>query len=219
MPSLLADRVDHPGSDVLANLTEADRQELLRIARVALEAATGLSPGRAVAEALSHAREGHLGGVPARVFVSLRTRGDLRGCMGALEPLRTLPAAVADASLLAARVDPRFWPLQADELPAMSIEISVLGPLALVDDPESIRLGTDGVMVERGGRRALLLPQVATDQGWGAAQLWSAVCQKAGLPPEAWRHSGTSLQVFETLRFGGPACQPEPGPREPAPAS
>jgi AMMECR1 domain-containing protein len=60
------------------------------------------------------------------------------------------------------------------------------------------------VIVERGGRRGLLLPEVATEFSWGATQMFDAVCRKAGLPVDAWRDPGTRLRWFRTVRFGGP---------------
>ena len=64
--------------------------------------------------------------------------------------------------------------------------------------------GRDGIVVEAHGRRALLLPQVATEMGWGATQMLDAVCEKAGLHPKAWRQRGTRLEVFEVERASGP---------------
>jgi uncharacterized protein (TIGR00296 family) len=114
-----------------------------------------------------------------------------------------LPNTVARSALLAALEDPRFWPLQAYELPTLRIEISVLGEMVEVPDPSSVQLGTQGVGVERCGRHGLLLPEVAPEHGLTVPELWAAVCQKAGLAEDAWRDATTRKLVFETVRFGG----------------
>lgn len=211
MSSLLVPRSESSVVGEPAALTKADRRELLRIARIALAVATGSRPDAELNAAVDGARRGHLGGIHAAVFVTLLAHDELRGCMGALEPLRQLPRAVADAALLAAREDPRFWPVAARELPAMHLEVSVLGPLVETGDPLRLRLGIDGVVVEAGGRRALLLPQVAPEQGWDARQLWQGVCRKAGLPDDAWRLPGAHLATLQVVRFGGPAANRHAG--------
>ena len=104
----------------------------------------------------------------------------------------------------AALEDPRFPPVLPEELSHLSIEISVLSePELLADpDPTRIRPGQDGVLVRRGWRQGLLLPQVATEQGWGANELLAGVCRKAGLDVDAWREPGTELYVFQVEAFG-----------------
>jgi len=206
LPSLLAPHAAIPAADQPAPLTDADGRELLRIARVALAVATESRPATLLVAAVNAAGRTHLGEVRAAVFVTLFEKGELRGCMGTLGPLRPVPEAVADAALLAARDDPRFWPLCAAELAAIQLEISVLGPLVETSDPLRLRLGVDGVVVEADGRRALLLPQVAPEQGWDARQLWQGLCHKAGLAEDAWRSPGARLSIFQVVRFSGPAA-------------
>jgi uncharacterized protein len=206
LPSLLVPPAQRSAAGEPAELTEADRQELLHIARVALTVAGESRPAAVLLDAVNAALRTHLSEIQAAVFVTLFEQGELRGCMGALEPLRALPQAVADATLLAALDDPRFWPVGASELPHLDLEISVLGPMEPARRPEKIRLGTDGVMIEARGRRALLLPQVAPEQGWDAHQLWQGVSHKAGLDDDAWRGQGARLWIFQVVRFGGPAA-------------
>ncbi len=206
MPSLLDRAIPQDTvSSAPPDLTPEDQAVLLRIARSALAVATGALPPESLSGRLRETRQHRVAGHRAAAFVTLFEDGDLRGCMGALEPLRPLPHAVADAALRAALDDPRFWPLQPAELATLNVEISVLGQFAQIADPGSIRVGTDGVMVESAGLRGLLLPQVATDMGWDGPQLWSAVCDKAGLPEDAWRDPTTRLLTFQTVRFSGPA--------------
>lgn len=189
-------------------LDGAERGMLLDIARLAVSVAAGVRPAIALERALVEAGTDRLGRLRAAAFVTLREAGDLRGCMGALDSSRSLPEAVAEAALLAALGDPRFWPLAAAELPAVQVEISVLGPFVELPEADALVLGSEGVMVDGDGRAALLLPEVATDQGWDREQLLDAVCHKAGLAETAWRDRRTRLFTFRTVHFSGPACGP-----------
>jgi AmmeMemoRadiSam system protein A len=184
------------------SVAPALRTSLLGLARLALAVATGGAGASALDRALAQAPAGDtLGGV----FVTLTEGGELRGCIGNLEPERPLRNAVVMAALGAALDDPRFLPVTAAELPLIRIDISVLGAPVLLTDPEAFEPGVDGVIVERGGRRALLLPEVATEFSWGAREMFEAVCRKAGLPADAWRDRPTTLRTFRTIRFGGAA--------------
>ena len=182
----------------------ADEQAvLLRLARSALVAATGLAASKEPLEAALCAAAGCA--PPAAVFVTLTEAGDLRGCMGSLTPQRPIAEAVAEAAWAAARGDPRFARLTARELPAVWIDVSVLGPPVRIATPMDLRPGVDGVIVERGPAVALLLPEVAEHFQWGGRQMVEAACRKAGLPATAWCDPMTRLSVFRTARFGGPA--------------
>ncbi len=140
---------------------------------------------------------------PGRAFVTLRNGDALRGCIGHVASGRPLAEVVWRMTLLAATEDPRFPPVVMEELPRLRIEISVLSePVRLdVADPAYIEPGRDGVMVRRGRRQGLLLPQVATEQGWDAEALLAAVCRKAGLPDGAWRSPDCELHVFQADVF------------------
>jgi uncharacterized protein (TIGR00296 family) len=118
--------------------------------------------------------------------------------------------AVATVALWAAQDDPRFFPVAAGELPAIRIDVSILGSPAELADLSAFEPGVDGVIVERDGRRALLLPEVADDQGWGVEEMLTTVCRKAGLPGNAWQDPRTRRFVFRTVRFGGPAVEGRP---------
>lgn len=178
------------------------RLALLDLARLALSVATGGAELSAIRRALRNAPDACEPGV---VFVTLTEDGNLRGCMGTFEPKRSLREAVVTSAFTAALDDPRFLPVMAAELPEIYIEISVLGPIVPLADPGAFRPGIDGVIVERDRRRGLLLPEVATTFDWGGPQMFRAVCQKAGLPEDAWQQPGTRLSVFRSVRFGGPA--------------
>jgi AmmeMemoRadiSam system protein A len=133
-------------------------------------------------------------------FVTLYREGKLRGCVGQVEGLGPLAEVVARAAINAALHDPRFSPLAAGEIANLDIELSVLSPLEPIA-PESIVAGQHGLMVVRERRRGLLLPQVATERGWSGQRLLEATCEKAGLPPTAWRDPATQIFGFTAEFF------------------
>jgi len=143
----------------------------------------------------------------AGAFVTLNHRGlkpgdpgRLRACMGVIEAEQPLEDAVVQAAVWAAR-DPRFPWLQADELEGLEVEVSVLSPARPVPGPESVVVGTHGVILEKGGHRALFLPQVAVEQGWDRETMLDHLARKAGLPDNGWR-TGTDFEVFTAQVFG-----------------
>ena len=137
------------------------------------------------------------------VFVTLKRRGELRGCLGTLQLNADLGSEVARCAIDAATEDPRFPPVAVDEIPELTVEISVLGPLERIDpaDSNAIVIGRHGLVVERGLNRGLLLPQVATEWGWTVEQFLRQTCRKAGLPEGAWQH-GAQVFRFEAEVFG-----------------
>jgi AmmeMemoRadiSam system protein A len=188
-------------------LTPAERRALLSIAREAIR--TRLTPGTSAGVPPSLSEEGRLA-VHAAAFVTLRRGELLRGCIGHLERDRSLAGVVAYAAVSAALEDPRFPPVTAAELDLLSIEISVLGPIQPVRDPETIEVGRHGLVVHSGGRRGLLLPQVATEWGWDRETFLEQLCLKASLPRSAWRTA--DLFTFEALVFGDsgePSASPD----------
>jgi AmmeMemoRadiSam system protein A len=172
----------------------ADRETLLRIAREAIEAHVFGKRVRADVTGVLTTRSGG-------VFVTVYCRGELRGCIGHLSADRPLIDAVQDCARSAASADPRFTPIVAAELDQLDLELSLLGPLEPIDGPSDVEVGRHGLVVERDGRRGLLLPQVATEWNWNAETFLAHTCQKAGLPPGAWRH-GAKMWRFEAEVFG-----------------
>ncbi len=183
----------------MQDLQPAERTLLLELARATVEATArgkglpAVDPATLTAGAMA----------PGAAFVTLRERGELRGCIGVLAHDRPLWVNVRDSAAAAARADPRFRPVEAAELPRLELEISVLEPPRRILEPGEFVAGRHGIVIERGLGRGLLLPQVATEQGWGEAEMLEAVCRKAGLPPDAWRDPGARLYVFESFCFGG----------------
>lgn len=138
---------------------------------------------------------------PRGAFVTLKHRGELRGCIGYVEAIKPLAETIEDCTVSAASRDPRFPPVDPAELPGISIEISVLSPLEELSDPEKVEVGRHGLMIQKGYHRGLLLPQVATEYGWNREQFLAHTCLKAGLPMDAWRR-GATLHVFTADVFG-----------------
>lgn len=135
-------------------------------------------------------------------FVTLRRKdGSLRGCIGELEARRPLIESVRANAIAAATRDPRFPPVTADEVADLCIAISVLTPPRQVADAHDVVVGRHGLLIRRGEQRGVLLPEVATDQGWDRETFLAATCRKAGLPTDAWRQPDTALMVFETIKL------------------
>ena len=129
------------------------------------------------------------------VFVTLHVRGRLRGCIGVVEAQETLGESIMRCAAGAALRDPRFSPLQTEELEELHIEISLMSAPAPIR-PEEIEIGRHGLLVISGARRGLLLPQVATEHQLDPQQFLQETCRKAGLPLEAWREGGTEILAF-----------------------
>ncbi len=134
------------------------------------------------------------------VFVTIRKQGQLRGCIGNLEPRTLLPDTVADRTLAAARSDPRFPPLTRAEGP-VDLEISLLTPLKRLFDWKEFRVG-QGALLVLASDGGLLLPQVAKEMNWNRDQFLEGLSQKAGLDPKAYRDPKAKLYVFDAQVFG-----------------
>jgi uncharacterized protein (TIGR00296 family) len=102
----------------------------------------------------------------------------------------------------AAREDPRFLPLRADEIADLGVAVSALSPPVRLDDRRAVKVGVHGLVVKRGWNRGALLPKVAVEQGWDGETFLSRACLKAGLPADAWREPDTEVEVFEAEEFG-----------------
>lgn len=137
------------------------------------------------------------------VFVTIKRRGELRGCLGTLQCRAGLAEEIARCAADSASADPRFPPIAPDEIPDLSIELSILGGLEPIDPHAdgAVVVGRHGLVVERGSQRGLLLPQVATERGWTPVQFLRQTCVKAGLPADAWQN-GARVFRFEAEVFG-----------------
>jgi AmmeMemoRadiSam system protein A len=130
------------------------------------------------------------------LFVTLHVNKKLRGCIGVVEAHTTLGESLARCAADAALHDPRFSRMRPEEMEGLEIEVSLLSPLYPVH-PSQVEIGTHGLLVERGQRRGLLLPQVALEHGLSREQFLGETCAKAGLPREAWKDAETKLYGFE----------------------
>ncbi|NHV99774.1 MAG: TIGR00296 family protein [Thaumarchaeota archaeon] len=152
---------------------------------------------------------------PCGVFVTLnRLIGpegseskELRGCIGFPEPVKPLVEALIEAAVAAAVEDPRFPPVSLEEMSMIVIDVSVLTPPRLLDVKDrrmllkEVKIGRDGLIVERGFNRGLLLPQVAVEENWDPETFLSYTCVKAGLPPGCWLDEKTRVYRFEAVVF------------------
>ena len=133
-------------------------------------------------------------------FVTLKKRGELRGCIGYIEPVYPLCETVIQTAIYAATQDRRFPPVTRDELGDLEYEISVLTTPEKVDGPGRVVVGKHGLVIARGENRGLLLPQVAVENGWDRETFLNQACVKAGLPPDAWK-KGAEISTFEAIVF------------------
>ena len=179
-------------------LTAEERQALLRLARRSVEAAVRGAPEPSLDSAAALSQY-------AGVFVTLTCLGELRGCVGRILPELPLAEAVREMAGSAACRDNRFPPVREEELPLLTVEISVLSRLRRVEKADEVEIGRHGLLVRQGRRHGILLPQVAQEHGLGREEFLQACCRKAGLDPEAWRDPETDLFVFTADVFGSRA--------------
>jgi uncharacterized protein len=176
-------------------LTEQDRKILLDNAREAIAARLESREPRYPCPTPVLA-------TPCGAFVTLKTDGQLRGCIGQITASRPLVETVREMAQSSAFEDPRFPPVHAGEWTRVHIEISVLSPFEPVRDVGLIQAGVHGVMIRRGHRSGLLLPQVATEHGWDRETFLTHVCHKAGLPADSWRAADVRMEMFSAQVFG-----------------
>jgi AmmeMemoRadiSam system protein A len=176
------------------SLTELDKKTLIETARAAIAARLAF-PAPRCPEPTDALR------APCGAFVTLKKEGALRGCIGHIAASKPLFETVREVAISAAFEDPRFPPLGREEWNATTIEISVLSPFEKITDPGRIRVGTHGIMIRRGYRSGLLLPQVATEQGWDRDAFLTHTCFKAGLPADAWKSPECSIEIFSAIVF------------------
>jgi len=177
-------------------LEEAAQQEALKIGRKTLE------------EFLTHQKIPQIKPKnqslfqPLGAFVTLRNKGQLRGCIGEFEPTEPLYQVIQKMAIAAATKDRRFSPVEASELKDIKIEISVMTPKKKIDNWRKIKLGKHGVVVQKGFNTGTFLPQVAEETGWNLEEFLSHLClEKAGLPSDCYKDPSTNIYVFEAQVF------------------
>jgi AmmeMemoRadiSam system protein B/AmmeMemoRadiSam system protein A len=180
-------------------LSGSDKESLLKLARASLifyleknRAPEPIEVGVEISEKMSQKRA---------AFVTLKKKGLLRGCIGDLFPRQALYESVIGNAINAGVRDHRFPPVTRNEVDELTIEISALTVPQAVGGPEDIRIGIDGVILGKGGRRAVFLPQVAPEQGWAVEEMLKHLSMKAGLPADAWKE-GAEFFTFQAEVFG-----------------
>jgi AmmeMemoRadiSam system protein A len=176
-------------------INEKNQKELLSLARRSIEnyLKTGKEPEYITADPLLNA--------PAAVFVTLTENKELRGCIGNTVAREPLFKAVIHMAIAAATEDPRFHKVSSSELKDVHIEISVLSPFERVSSPEEIKQNVHGVIVKRGMRSGLFLPQVWEHFSNKEDFMGELCCQKAGIDPQAWKDPDTELYTFTVVAF------------------
>jgi AmmeMemoRadiSam system protein A len=184
-----------PAGDKEEGFTPAEKTYLLNLARKAIENRLQGSP--------KPTREGETSKLAEKrgAFVTLKIKGQLRGCIGHTQAMKPLSQTVIDMAEAAAFQDPRFPPLSKQELKDLSVEISALTPFKQIKDINEIQVGKHGLLIERGFNAGLLLPQVATEYGWDRETFLEHTCRKADLPKDAWKDKKTKIQVFSAEVF------------------
>ncbi len=140
------------------------------------------------------------------VFVTLKIASELRGCIGYPYPDLPLSKALVDAAVQAATQDPRFPRVRSAELDHIAVEVTLLSEPELLrvkplERPKHLVIGRDGIIVEYGLYRGLLLPQVPVEQGWGPEEYLEYGCMKAGISPDMWVDDKTKVYTFQGQIF------------------
>jgi hypothetical protein len=184
------------------SLTPAEQQTLLKLARQALIAAVqGKPPPVLEISAMTPTLLAQ-----GAAFITLTEHGQLRGCIGALEPYQSLAEDVREHAASAAVEDYRFQPVKESELAEIAIEVSRLtlpktlsyvGPDDLV---AKLKPGVDGVILRDGMRRATFLPQVWKDIPQ-PAEFLSNLCWKMGASPDLWKRKHLDVLIYQVQEF------------------
>jgi AmmeMemoRadiSam system protein A len=175
-------------------LDQEQQKALLHLAREALSTylKTGDTLEKEITDPVLNDRRG--------VFVSLKAKGELRGCIGYPIPYKSLYKTVIDAAVAAASSDYRFLPLTTEDLPETKIEISVLTLPRPARDISEIKVGIHGIIISKGPNKGLLLPQVPLEWNWDLETYLEHGCQKAGLNKNEWKKD-VKIEIFSAQVF------------------
>jgi len=176
-------------------LSSKEQEVLLAIARQAIEDV--VRTGRFEIEP----REEKSLNIRSGCFVSIKQKGELRGCIGNFQSELPLFKEVAEMAVSSATKDPRFYPMQEEDLKNFELEISVLSPLHKIESIDEIQIGTHGIYLEKSFHRGVLLPQVATEHKWNRDTFLKQTCIKAGLPTDAWKSDDAEIYIFSAQIF------------------
>lgn len=181
------------------NLSDNEEKELLKIARESIEIYLKKNKIPELKVSSDKLKQ------PQGAFVTLKKEGQLKGCIGRIEELKEpLYKVVSEMAIAAATEDPRFYPISLGEMKDIDIEISVLSPLKKIKDPfKEIEIGKHGVLIKKGMRGGVFLPQVATEENWDLEEFMNNLCEhKAGLSKDDWKNGKAEIYVFSAEVFG-----------------
>jgi AmmeMemoRadiSam system protein A len=190
---------------------ERAAQELLPVVRRALQAAVTSGRGPAPHDLPRHPPMD----TPCGIFVTLKRRERLRGCIGLPYPVLPMVEAAWQAAQQAALEDPRFVPVTEEELAGLDVTLSILTPHEPLEHIEDWVAGVDGAVLDCDGHRALYLPEVAVETGWDAETFFTNLALKAGLPADIREDPATRLWRFRSVTASGPARLSEGGEEAP----
>jgi uncharacterized protein len=140
--------------------------------------------------------------VKCGAFVTLHKKnGSLRGCIGHITQDKPLIDTVKEMAIASSTQDPRFPHLRKEDLPNIIIEISVLSPFRQISSIDEIEVGKHGILMQKGYRSGLLLPQVATEYNWDRETFLTHTCYKAGLDGSCWKNEDTIIEIFHAIVF------------------
>lgn len=184
-------------TDEVSTLTLNQKKRLISIARATIEEYVRSEKKLDITETDPRLME------VEGAFVTLHRQSHLRGCIGNIVGRQPLYLTVRDMAISAATKDPRFPPVEIDELSSLDVEVSVLSAPRVIKDVDEITLGVHGVIVSQGSwNQGVFLPQVATDTGWTKEEFLSQLCsQKAHLPADAWKDPKTKIEIFSAEVF------------------
>jgi len=173
--------------------SEADRNRIIDLARrTILAAASG--------EKLPEVPDEEVFRRGGGAFVTIKKNGALRGCIGNFIGTGSLGKTIIEMAASAAIHDPRFSPVESDEVDDLEVDISLLSPM-IPAEPEDVVPGEHGVYIKFGFSSGTLLPQVATEAGWDRDTFLTHTCLKAGLPPDCWKRDGVQIFTYTAEVF------------------
>ncbi len=207
------------GNFVPFQLTPEEGKLLIKLARKAVEEWLKKGKVRGVPKDVPQKLMERCG-----VFVTLNSlrhgKRELRGCIGFPYATTPLALAVIESAINSATQDPRFPPVSFQEVDQIVFEVSVLTPPQPIkveksqDYPSKIKVGQDGLIIEKGYYKGLLLPQVPVEWSWDEAEFLCQCCLKAGLPPDCWLTRGTKIYKFHAIIFEEASPGGEVQPKE-----
>ena len=187
--------IEHCSGAWNPGLSEKEKDTLFAIARDTLKWCVGQTNGKFGFEKYELTPKLK---TDTATFVTLKIKGELRGCIGSLSPSEPLYLSVHHNAVNAALHDYRFNPVGKAELQTISVDVSILSPIRKIPSLDEFKLGQQGIILEKGMSRAVFLPEVALEQKWTREETLTHLALKAGLERDAWK-SGARFQVFESV--------------------